>query len=231
MARNKTLGTILTLCKQRYSSEGDELLDVPELKSLIDEYYGQLHALVVEKGARYFETEATITATGTASYALPADHMSTIAIDFVIDATRRRPVCGPIPVQRREQLLGSVGDATEYELAGSNIALYPNPPSGTYKHLYVPQPVDLSTAADSTVVDLINIYGQAFVVWGVASVAKHKAESDQQRAIGEHAKAAAQLEYWASLRALNETASPHPHRAVYQDRRDTDPASYRVTPA
>jgi hypothetical protein len=234
MARILTLGTLVARSRQRYDGVGNDALDSPELKSLIDEYYADLHALVVEKGARYFETEATITATGATSYALPSDHLTTIAVDFVVDAStdRRCALHGPIAVQERECLIGSSGTACHYELAGASLVLYPRPSSGTYKHLYAPQPVDLSTAADSTQVDVINVYGQKYVLWGVASVAQHKSQSSQERAIAEYEKAKMQLEYWACLRAINAAAA-----RVNEDergghaRRYIDAADYRRTPA
>lgn len=224
MARILSLGTLVTRCKQRYDGQNNKHLDGPELKSLIDEYYADLHALVVEKGARYFEAEATITANGAESYALPGDHLTTLGVDFVIDG-RRRALCGPIPVQRRDALLGQVGEATDYELAGNNLGLHPRPPTGTYKHIYAPQPVDLSTAPDSALVDVITIYGQKFIIWGVASVAKHKSDQAQQRAVDEHEKARAQVEYWACQRVLT-GASARPS-GLAQPRAYVDEADYR----
>ncbi len=208
MARNVVLGVLVDRCRKRYTGEGDELLDPTELKALISEYYAEMHALTAEKGARAFETEATITGNGSLTYALPTDWLSTIGVDFVISGTTgaRRPVHGPIAVQERTHLVGLAtgGPAFRFGLEGVGLALYPAPASGTYKHLYVPQPVDLSTAADATVVDLLNIYGEKFVIWGVASVAQHKGSTSQQRAIDEHKRASDQLEYWACLRALTQ---------------------------
>ncbi len=235
MARNVVLSTLVTRCRQRYTGEGDDLLDVPELKSLISEYYADMHALIAEKGARYFESEATITANNSASYALPADHLSTIGVDRVLNGTTgpRVPVHGPIAVQERTRLVGltSGGPAHYYGLEGPNIALYPVPASGTYKHLYVPQPADLSTSADATVVDLISIYGEKFVIWGVASVAQHKGSGSQQRAVDEHKKASDQLEYWACLRALNQPSYRVPDDAseMRMGQRYMDVADYRFS--
>lgn len=227
MARAFTLGTLVGRCQQRADKENDSHIETPEWKALISEYYGELHALIVEKGARYFETEATITATGATSYALPADHLSTIGVDFVLNGTTgpRRPVYGPIAVQHRARLLGHEGTALYFGLEAANIALYPVPSSGTYKHLYVPQPTDLSASGDSTSVDLINVYGEKFVIWGVASVALHKGSASQVRAVDEYNRASAQVEYWATLRALNQ-----PSYRVQEDDLETmvsDPADWR----
>ncbi len=226
------LGALVARCQQRANKVagdgGDEQLSIPEWKALISEYYGDMHAVISEKGARYFESEATITANGSATYALPSDHLSTIGLDLVLNGTTgpRRPVCGPIPVQLRTRLMGQDGTATHYGFEGNAIALYPVPTSGTYKHLYVPQPVDLSTSPDSTSIDLINIYGEKFVLWGVASVALHKESSDQERAMLEHNKAREELHYWATLRALNQ-----PSYRVQEEEESgfRDPADWRYS--
>lgn len=206
MALAFTLGTLVDRCRQRYTGQGDDLLDPPELKALIWEFYGEMHALTVEKGARAFESEATITANGAATYALPADHLTTIGVDAFLAGTTgpRRPVYGPIMVQERTRLMGLVGQAAFFDLEGSNLALYPVPSSGTFRHIYVPQPVDFSAGADSTSVDLINIYGYKFIVWSVASVAQHKGSTSQQRAVDEAKRASDQIEYWACQRALTQ---------------------------
>lgn len=205
MARLVTMGTLVTRAQQRWGAEGDAQLDATEVKSLLSEYYGELHALVSNVGARYFETEATLDLN---SLALPSDHLATIGIDLVLSGTTgpRRPVWGPIGPADRSYVIGlsTGGPAYFWAEEGANIALYPTPTSGTYKHLYVPQPTDLSTAADATSVDVINIYGERLLLWGVTSVAQHKGSVSQQRAVDEHAKASAELEYWACQRAIGQ---------------------------
>ncbi len=200
MAFNLVLSTLETRCRQRADQEGVDQLDSPEFKSLISEFYAEVHSILVP--ARYFETEATI---NLSNLALPTDHFASIAISEVVDATgTRRPITGPIAVQDRVHFVGQVGPACVWDFEGANIALYPVPTTGTYKHLYIPQPTDLATAADSTVVDLVNMFGYRLVVWGVASVAKHKSESSQTRAVSEYERARAELEFWASKRSFHE---------------------------
>ncbi len=221
MALSRTVGMLVTWCKQRADKESDPHI-ADDVKPLISELYGELHALTVEKGARYFETEATL---NLASLALPSDHLTTIGVDYVIDAAGRRRQLKRLPAQWRHAMLGRTGEAFRYALEGANLALYPTPSTGTYKHLYVPQPTDLSAAADDTSVDLINIWGQKFLVWGVASVLLHKGEADQVRAVRERDAAQEQLEYWATQRAL---LDPNP-RVVDDDEDDlfADPAEWR----
>lgn len=204
MARSITLGTLVDRCKRRAAKENDESVETSEWKALVSEYYGELHKIVVEKGASYFETDATITANGAASYSLPAAHMTTLVVRYVMDAAGREAKLQREVIQRRHMWSGLTGTARKYWLAGDQIVLAPRPSSGTYKHLYVPQPTDLSDSSDGTSVDVINMDGEKLILWGVASVVLHKGSSSQERAMLEHDKAYRELEYWASQRALIE---------------------------
>jgi len=208
MAKNVFLGSLKTRARQRGVAEGDGSIDPIELAALISEYYSELHALVSDKGARYFETEATITANGASGYALPSDHLATIGVDMVLSGTTgpRRPVWGPVGPADRTYLVGlnTGGPAYFWAEEGANLVLYPTPSAGTYKHLYVPQPTDYSTSADATSIDVINIYGERLILWGVASVIQHKGSASQQRAVDEYKRAHDELEYWACQRSLGQ---------------------------
>jgi hypothetical protein len=199
------LGTMVTRCQQRAAREGDLQVESPEYKALISEAYGEIHALVTEKGAWYFRTEATIDLN---NLALPSDHLTTIGIDFILNGTTgpRRPVLGPIPPQLRTYFVGlsSGAPAAVWDIEGSSLALYPAPTSGTYKHIYVPQPTDYSTSADTQSIDFINIYGYTYTLWRVASILRDKGSEAQDRAIAEAERSKDQLEYWACLRAITE---------------------------
>lgn len=212
MALSLTLGTLISRCQQRSRKENDESIPTAEWKSLISEIYGELHGAVAKTGARYFETEATITATGAASYALPTDHLSTVGVDLVVDASGRRIELAELQVQERIAYAGVTGTARLFHFSGTNVVLAPNPSTGTYKHIYVPQPTDLSDANVSTSVDLISVYGLKFVVWGVTALALHKEESDQRTAFGQRDQALEEVVSWAVDRALT-----MPRRRVITD--------------
>lgn len=199
MALSILLGTMVTRCQQRANRDGDGQIETTEWKSLISELYGELHGAVSEVGSRYFETEATLDLT---ALALPANHLSTIGVDFVFDAAGHRRELAEIMVQERTYFAGTAGPAYMFSLTGANIALYPTPTTGTYKHLYVPQPTDYSSSADATSIDFISTHGAAFVVWGVAAIALHRGESAQQRAMAERDAAKDRLVSWAISRAL-----------------------------
>jgi len=226
MAFTRTMGQLVGMCKRRADKENDGQIGQTfstEWQEMISELYGDLHAAVSQTGARYFETEADITATGAASYALPSAHMATVGVDYVLDAAGRRRELGELMVQERGYFAGQTGAACMWAFTGTNIALYPKPSSGTYKHIYVPQPTDYSAAGDGTAIDLINNDGLKFVVWGVTSIAMHKGDADQQRAMFERDAARERLVEWAVLRALT-----MPKRRVV---RETDLGDLAYSPA
>lgn len=202
MALTRTLTQLIGLCKRRSDKENDEHVDDDEWKELITEVYGELHSFVSETGARYFETEATISPDGSAQYALPSDHFSTVGVDRVTSAAGARVPLDELMVQERVVFGGATGDARFWSFTGTNIRLYPTPSSGTYKHIYIPQPADYSSSAGSTSVDCINIWGLKFITWGVASIALHKGEVNQQRAVAERDAARLELTSWGVHRAL-----------------------------
>lgn len=209
MALSLTLDTLVTRTKQRANKVGDEQIETAEWKELISEVYGELHGAVSEVGARYFETETSI---NLSTFALPTDHLSTIGVDFVYDvAGRRRPLV-ELMVQETPLVAGVTGEAYLFALAGATVKLYPTPSTGTYKHLYVPQPTDYSSASGSTSVDLINNDGLQFVLWGVAAIALHRSESAQQAAMLARDAAKERLVTWAINRALT-----MPRRRVITD--------------
>ena len=108
--------------------------------------------------------------------------------------------------QERNFFAGVVGagEARAYALVGSNLVLYPTPPSGqTYKHVYVAQPADLSAAVDGTTLEMATSDGEAFLIWSVTVLALAKEESDTSIAQGEREAARERVWNWAMLRAFN----------------------------
>lgn len=204
MARNVPLGTLVTRCQRRADKEPDGHIQTDEWKALISEMNGELQLLVSETGYRYFETEATIAATGAASYALPADHLSTVGIDLVLDAAGRRRELTEIMAQERTAVIGTTGEAAYFAIVGQVIVFYPTPQSGSYKHLYIPQPPDLSSASNSENVDVVTPDGEAFLVWGVAVKALAKAGDDVSVAAVEREAARSRLSTWAALRSFHQ---------------------------
>lgn len=201
--RSVLLSALVTRCKQRADMENDSHIADSEWKTLISEMVGELHEVVDEAGLRYFETTATITATGASSYALPADHLATIRIARVETSGRRCPPLIEVQVHDNDGAYrGQTGEAQRFAIVGQTIELYPSPSSGTYAHVYVPQPVDLSDASDSTAVDVVCPAGEAFVVWGVKVKAADKSETAVQVAMAEREAARERLRTWAMARSF-----------------------------
>lgn len=207
MARLLTMSTIVTRCQQRADLEGENHISASEWKSLVSEQYGHLYSLVAGAGLRHFESTATITADGDHDYALPADHLSTIAIARILGGTP--PKYGydlrEAMAQEQSALSGTTGESRWYSVIGDDVFLYPAPPVGqTYQLRYVPQAADLSSAADGDSVDVITPDGEAFLIYGVAVKALAKSESDPRLALAERDAAAERLLEWATLRALHQ---------------------------
>ncbi|MGE5802946.1 MAG: hypothetical protein ACM358_11890 [Gemmatimonadota bacterium] len=199
MAFAVTLGEMVSSCQQLGNQPNADQLAVTEWKQHISTYYGRLHTCVADTGARCFETTATI---NLSNLALPADHKSTIGVDFWSDAAGTHRLELPeLMVQERNVFGSQTGQARAWWLSGTNLALGPVPSTGTYKHIYVPQPARYNASADTTSIDFLTSDGYEAVLWGVASVALHRAESAQARAIDEHTKAMDALKEWAVRRA------------------------------
>jgi hypothetical protein len=219
MARSVALSTLVTRAQRRVpDGESDDSIVTAEWKSRISEAYAELHAML--RPARYFETEATITATGASGYALPSDHRQTITVDFLYSSNQRRPL-GLITAAERARFAGYTGEAYRYAIEGSNIVLYPTPSSGTYKHLYIPQPTDYSSSSDATSVDVIDEWGEKFIIYAAAVMALDERESDATRAIQEREMARSEIQLMAADRIM-----ANPPRPDTDDTRWPDPYGY-----
>src|SRR4051812_38818799 len=178
MARNVVMSELVLRCQRRCDREKDKSIVAAEWKAMISTQVGDLYREVAHSGFRYFESTFPIVANGAASYSLPTDHFETIKIDRVLDAAGTRRELDELMVQESNRWAGQTGDATHFAVVGQNIVLYPKPASGSYEMWYVPQPPDLSNAADGLNVDTVTPDGEEFIVWGVAVKAHAKGETD-----------------------------------------------------
>ena len=225
--RSVTLSVLRTRCKQRADLENDGHISDAEWYTLLSEQVGELHELANECGMRYFETTATITATGASSYTLPTDHLATVRIWRSDTSGRRYPPLTEIQVQEDDAgLHGLTGEATHYAIIGQTIEFYPNPSSGTYMHRYIPQPTDLGSAGDSTSVDLICPAGEAFVVWGTAVKALAKSETDTRVHMAEREAARDRARTWLIGRSATTPRRLVPTDYGMSDPFESDPATW-----
>lgn len=215
MARSFTVKQLLDRGKQASDMENQSFISDGEWKTMLSTAYAELYSILVESGMRYFESSQTITSDGTHSYALPADFLAIIGVDYEVNGNtnERRPLQA-LMVQERNAFSGpsGAGESTAYSLTGNNIRLYPTPSSGkVYYNIYVPQPVDHSGSADGVVIDVVTPDGEAFVTWHMAFRALAKEESDVSVAMSEREAARERVYNWAVMRALNE-----PRRVINQ---------------
>lgn len=202
MPRNVNLIDLVTRCQQRCDRENDPSISPTEWKTLISSSYGELYALIVDSGMRYFETSSSITATGAASYPLPTDHLETIGLDRVLNTGGDTRELTEAMIQERNRWSGQTGDAVAYAIIAQTIVLYPKPSSGTYAFVYIAQPPDLSAAADSTPVDVMTVNGEEFLIYATAIKAHAKGETDAQLAVAEREAARIRVKEDAIDRAL-----------------------------
>lgn len=203
MSRNIQMGTLVTTCQRQVDMEGDSSISVPTWKRYISRQYAHLYSVVVKAGLRYFESTSIFTATGAASYPLPADHDEYIGVDRAVDvATDNWTELGEVMVQERNRYGGQTGDATGFAVIGQTVVLYPRPTTGTYRLVYVPQSPDLATLADSTDVDVVTGDGEDFLVWGVAAKALGQVSRDPSQAMAERNEAAVRFAEDVQRRAL-----------------------------
>lgn len=180
----------------------DSQIDPAEWKSRASSMFGRLHAAVVPTGARVYEVEVALDLN---NLAVPADHYMSIGVDIFRNGRFYREL-PELMIEERNDLStsNSSTEAAAWALVGNNIRLYPTTTRGTYKHIYVPQPADLSTAADDQLVDVLNTAGRDLIEWGTAAIALHRDDSNQSRAIAERDDAEERLKEWAIKRSLTQ---------------------------
>lgn len=186
--------------------ENSDLIPDTEWRGMLSTAFGELSSVMAESGLRYYESEDNLTTDGGATYALPDDHLSTIGVDYRVNAsTGEYRQLYELMVQERTYFTNTgASEARAFALAGSNIVLYPTPPTGqTYRHVYVPQPADLSTEADDYDVDVVTPDGEDFLIWRAALLAIHKEEGDTSVAMANAERARARLYEWAVRRSMN----------------------------
>lgn len=217
MPRRYQMSTLVLKCSQRFGLDGDDSLSA-YWKGFVSEVYGDVYSTVAITGLRYFEFSLDTTTAGLAYISEPADHLSTVdTVERLYpDGSRRR--LRQLAPQQRANWAGQSGEAVRWELVDDRLYLYPTPPAGQqYTLRYIPQPPDLTSYADTDVVDVVTPDGEAMLIWGVNVLALAKSERDVTLAIQREEEARARLTEWAALRAFND--SP---RHVVEDDLDGD---------
>lgn len=150
----QTLAELRTRLRRLTDTEVDAHKTDTELNSLLSEARQEVHEILLRADPDWYESTATISTTGiTDTYALPADHHHTKGIEWLATTGFYEPLRRITFRDRLDyQVSGVAQSATAYRIVGSNVVLYPFPPTGqTYRHVYVPAAIALS--ADATTVD------------------------------------------------------------------------------
>lgn len=209
MPRRKTLSSLRARAQKLADKENDDHIESPEWAESINEVFGDLFQIVADGAGAYWQRTHTITADGSVSYNEPTDHLSTVCLEHVASSGERTPL-DLLLAQERHLYSGPLapslvgGQATAYSLIDDQIFLYPKPSSGTYELLYIPQSPDLTTFADGDLVDVVNIYGEQFLVYGVAAIALSKSESDVRFLLSRQQRAEQKLIEWAAQRSFHD---------------------------
>lgn len=125
----------------------DRFVTNTELDSLINLGYAELYGALARQGMHRVESVESITATGAATYSLPADLWAVLTVHRV-DNTGE-----PAMLRRHDHRLRTsstfAAPGSSYRVVGTSIEFNPRPASGTYEVRYVPVPGTL-TADDQT---------------------------------------------------------------------------------
>lgn len=208
MPRSYTLNDLIQRAQRRCDMEDDPAIEPDEWAKLISEAYGELYTVVFESGLEYFERALPVTSTGSQTIGEPVDHLSTVQVLYLVDATTRRYVAlRELMAQERSIVSGmtsaSSSFARAFALVDRLIYLYPTPPAGqVYEIRYVPQPPEF-TAPSDVQVDVVTPDGLAFLLWNVAVMAGAKIEIDPSLAMSRLEAARDRFTTSVQLRALN----------------------------
>ncbi len=229
MGRTVSMGDLVTRALTLADQENSSSISSTVCKIFIDRGYRQLYGELAKPGVGYFDTEAAITTTGGATYALPSDHLMTLGIDYLVDSQGRRSPLRKLMNAERAQYAGMTGTAYAYDVVGSNLTLYPTPPTGqTYYHRYIPQPSDITAAADATLIEMATLDGEEFLLWSVVYMIRDKLEQDTRTAQEEREQARVRVQEDAIMRTLESRSmviEDDIGNALYDPR--LDPADWR----
>lgn len=183
MARSFTLAQIRTAVLGLCDAENDGNLVTAWLNTAISSSYSELVDLLVSSGLFYFRSTATLSYSAvTGLAALPADFLATVSVWYEKDASRRLPLRAVSIRDAWKFKKTSVSRAFCFETVGTNIQLYPPPPSGqTYTLIYVPCAADLTS--DGQTVDGVQGFEELIVVDAAIKVGIRQ-ETDVQVLLG-----------------------------------------------
>lgn len=176
MARSFTLSQLRTKVRQRADIESSSFVSDSELNGYISASYAALLTRLARSGIAYFQASQTISATaGDDTYAVPADYMSTVGVDWQ-QASGKYVSLRRIMPKEHNDFPEPSHPVVGYSIINNEVTLFPVPSlAGTYRHRYVPAPDDLT--ADGDVVDGVAGW-EEWIVNDAAMKCLAKEESD-----------------------------------------------------
>lgn len=150
-------------------------VDDTELDGMINTSLGIWHGMVVRAVPERYEATDTISANGATSYALPADHLATLGVEYQSSSSEYIDLERVMFHDRNKYGQTTSSMALGYRLSGTAIVLIPAPSSGTYRHVYVTAADVL--ASDSDTIDGVNGW-ESWIVYDCAVKMLQKEESD-----------------------------------------------------
>jgi hypothetical protein len=169
---------------------------------LLDRFNASLkiwHGKVVKAWPELYEAAPqVITADGSTGYALPSDYFATLGVDYKFDDDAYIALDRLMPAERNKY--PGTGLAVAYRIKGSELALFPRPLDGEYRHLYVKTPT-LFVDNGSSSVDGVNGWEQ-WMVLDVAIYMLNKAKIDSSEEQKERARIEREMEIASADRDL-----------------------------
>lgn len=217
-----TINQLATRARERADMVNSGFVTPDELRGYLSASYAELYDLLVSSGLFYFTPGIqTIAANGSELYALPSDYYGTLRVDYQQSGNYWIPLFEYMEAERAEyESYGAVnGQAECYAIHGANISLLPAPTSGSYRHRYIPAPIDLATG-DPDVVTVDGVSGwEEFVIVDAARKMLAKEESSTVSVERDLERLRARIDEaalnraWDSPRRIVDTAGQVPNAA------------------
>jgi hypothetical protein len=199
MARSVAVSTIMLRARRWANMERDtDFLPDSELLEYVDSAWTRLYKLYAAAWPERFQTEQSITTVaGTATYALPADHLASIGVDSSDGG--RWSAMRPLQEEDRNAYQDG-GQPLGWRVIGANLALYPTPGSAiALRHIYLPT----APALTSTAATIDGVLGhERLIELDVALRLKAKEEADASALFAEYMRMRAEVEEEAQMRVL-----------------------------
>jgi len=136
-------------------------------------------------------------------YALPSDYYGTLAVDRRDGSATWTPLTEVMAQERNIGNGQTSASSTYYAIIGDTLKFYPSPTSaGVYRHTYVPQPTDYSSASTAIPIDVVVPGGEDLVIWSAARLGLAKEESDTSFADKQYLRAVEMVRDRAQRRAM-----------------------------